>query len=75
MYLIGIKNGVHPSGEEGTLSTKCRPWYELYEIAQEFAAKYNLDAVYGMMVYPVDYREMSNPEFVHHVRKNCKRFV
>ena len=75
MYLIGIKQGVHPCGNTGTLITHYKAEYKLKEIAQRFANMYSLDEVYGLQVYPQKLCEMDNSEFVDHVRRNCKRYV
>ena len=75
MYLIGIKKGVHPCGNAGTLITKYKTNYKIKEIAQRFASMYNLDEVYSLQVYPQKLCEMNNIEFVNYVRQNCKRYV
>ena len=75
MYLIGIKKGRHPCGNAGTLITHYRTNYKLKEVAQRFAYIYGLDEVYGLQAYPQKLCEMSNTEFVDHVRRNCKRYV
>jgi len=75
MYLIGIRNGVHPCGNAGTLITHYKAQYKLREIAQRFAAMYNLDEVYGLQVYPQKLCEMENAEFVDYLRQNCKRYA
>ena len=73
MYLIGIKKGVHPCGNAGTLITHYKAQYKLRETAQRFATMYELDEVYSLQVYPQKLCEMDNSEFVDHVRRNCKR--
>jgi len=75
MYLIGIKKGVHPGGNAGTLITHYKAQYKLREISQQFAAMYALDEVYGLQVYPQRVCEMDNSEFVDYIRQNCKRYV
>ena len=75
MYLIGIKKGVHPCGNAGTLITKYKANYKIKKIAQRFAFMYNLDEVYGLQVYPQKLCEMNNAEFVNYIRRNCKRYV
>lgn len=75
MYLIGIKKGVYPCGNSGSLITHYKAEYKLREIAQRFAAMYALDEVYGLQVYPQKLCEMNNSEFVDYVRLNCKRYV
>ena len=75
MYLIGIKNGVHPCGNAGTLITHYKANYKLKEIAQQFASMYNLDEVYGLQAYLQKLCEMNNAEFVNYMRRNCKRYV
>lgn len=75
MYLIGIKKGVHPCGNAGTLITRYKAQYKLKETAQRFATMYDLDEVYYLQVYPQKLCEMNNTEFVNHVRQNCKRYV
>ncbi len=75
MYLIGIKNNVHPSGNSGTLVTRYKAEYKLRETARRFAAMYSLDEVYGLNVYPQELCEMDNAEFTEHLRRNCKRYV
>lgn len=75
MYLIGIKKGVHPCGNAGTLITRYKAQYKLKETAQRFTAMYDLDEVYYLQVYPQELCEMNNTEFVNHVRQNCKRYV
>ena len=75
MYLIGVRNGVHPCGNAGTLITHYKAQYKLREIAQRFAAMYNLDEVYGLQVYPQKLCEMENAEFVDYLRQNCKRYA
>ena len=75
MYLIGIKKGVHPCGNAGTLITHYKAQYKLRETAQRFATMYALDEVYGLREYSQRLCEMSNTEFVDHVRRNCKRYA
>ena len=75
MYLIGIKKGVHPCGNAGTLVTHYKAQYKLKELAQRFAAMYNLDEVYCLQVYSQNLCEMDNIEFVNYIRRNCKRYV
>jgi len=74
-YLIGIKKGVHPCGNAGTLKTHYKAEYKLKETARRFATMYGLDEVYGLRLYPQKLCEMNNSEFVDHVRQNCKRYV
>ena len=74
-YLIGIKKGVHPCGNAGTLITSYKAEYKLKEIARRFAAMYGLDEVYSLQLYSQKMCEMENKEFVDHVRRNCKRYV
>lgn len=75
MYLIGIKKGVHPCGNAGTLITHYKAEYKLRETAQRFATMYALDEVYGLQVYSQKLCEMNNQDFVDHVRRNSKRYV
>lgn len=75
MYLVGIKKGVHPCGNAGTLITHYKAQYKLKEVAKKFAAMYSLDEVYGLKMYPQKLCEMNNTEFVNHVRRNSKRYV
>ena len=75
MYLIGIKKGVHPCGNAGTLITHYKADYKLKGIAQRFAAMYGLDEVYSLQLYSQKMCEMENKEFVDHVRRNCQRYV
>ena len=75
MYLIGVKKGVHPCGNSGTLITHYKAEYKLKEIAQRFANMYSLDEVYSLQVYPQKLCELSNREFVNYVRRNCKRYA
>ena len=74
-YLIGIKKGVHPCGNSGTLVTRYKAQYKLKEIAQRFAVMYELDEVYYLEVYPQNLCEMDNIEFVNYIRRNCKQYV
>lgn len=74
-YLIGIKKGVHPGGNTGTLGTRYRSEYKLRETAQRFAAMYALDEVYYLEAYPQRLCEMEIAEFVNYIRRNCKRYV
>jgi hypothetical protein len=75
MYLIGIKKGVHPCGNDGTLITHYKAEYKLREMAQRFASMYSLDEVYRLQAYPQKLCEMNNAEFVNYVRRNCKRYA
>ena len=75
MYLIGVKKGVHPRGNAGTLITHYKAEYKLKEIAKRFAAMYVLDEVYGLQVYSQKLCEMNNQDFVDHMRRNSKRYV
>ena len=76
-YLIGIKKGVHPCGNTGTLITRYKSEYKRRETAQRFATMYNLDEVYGLQAYSYTQRlcEMDNAEFVDYIRRNCQRYV
>lgn len=75
MYLIGIKKGIHPCGNAGTLITHYKAEYKIKETAQRFANMYSLDEVYGLQLYPQKLCEMDNAEFVNYMRRNCKRYV
>lgn len=75
MYLIGIKKGVHPCGNDGTLITRYKAQYKLKEIAQRFATMYNLDEVYTLQEFTQKLCEMKNSEFVNYIRRNCKRII
>ena len=72
---MGIKKGVHPCGNAGTLITHYKAQYKIKKLAQQFAAMYNLDEVYELQIYSQKLCKMSNTEFVNHVRQNCKRYV
>lgn len=74
-YLIGIKKGVHPCGNAGTLKTHYKAAYKLKEIARQFAAMYDLEEVYGLQAYPQKLCEMSNTEFVNYLRRTGQRYV
>ena len=75
MYLIGIKNGVHPCGNAGTLITHYKAEYKIKETAQRFANMYSLDEVYSLYTYSQKLCEMNNAEFVNYIRRTCKRYV
>lgn len=75
MYLIGIKNGVHPLGNTGTLITRYKAPYKIREIAQGFATMYALDEVYGLKMYPQKLCELTGKEFVEYVRLHGTRYV
>lgn len=75
MYLIGIKEGIHPCGNTGTLITHYKAEYKIKETAQRFANMYSLNEVYGLQSYPQKLCEMDNAEFVNYMRQNCKRYV
>jgi len=75
MYLIGIKNGVHPCGNTGTLITHYKAEHKIKETAQRFATMYNLDEVYSLQLYSQKLCEMDNAEFVDYLRRTCKRYV
>ena len=75
MFLVGIKKGVHLCGNAGTLTTHYKAEYKLRETAQQFAAMYALDEVYGLQVYSQKLCEMNNQDFVDHVRRNSKRYA
>lgn len=75
MFLIGIKNNVHPCGNAGTLITHYKAEYKIRETAQRFAAMHSLNEVYGLQLYPQKLCEMNNAEFTEHIRRNCKRYI
>ena len=75
MYLIGIKNNVHPCGNSGTLITKYKAPYKIREIAQRFATMYNHTEVYGLHSYPQKLCELEDLEFVSYVREHGQRYV
>ena len=75
MYLIGIKNGVHPCGNTGTLITNYKAAYKVKEIAQRFAAMYGLDEVYGLKMYSQKLCELENSEFVNYVRQHGIQYI
>ena len=72
MYLIGIKKGVHPCGNDVTLITRYKSEYKRRELAQRFAAMYALDEVFGLQVDCWELCEMDNGEFINNIRRNCK---
>jgi hypothetical protein len=75
MYLIGIKNGVYPCGNTGTLKTRYKSERKLRETAQRFASMYSLNEVYGLQEYPQKLCEMDNTSIIHYVRQNGKRYA
>jgi hypothetical protein len=75
MYLIGIKKGVPPCGNTGTLITHYKAEHKIKETAQKFAAMYGLDEVFGLQLYPQKLCEMDNAEFVNYLRRSCKRYA
>lgn len=75
MYLIGIKDGVHPCGNTGTLITHYITEHKLRETARRFAAMYDLSEVYGLQTYPQTLCEMNNAEFTKYIRRNSKRYI
>lgn len=75
MYLIGIRNGVHPCGNAGTFITDYKAEYKLKEIAYRFARMYSLSEVYGLSVYPQELCELDNTSFVNYIRLNGTRYV
>jgi len=75
MYLIGVRNGVHPCGNAGTFITHYKAEYKLKETANRFARMYSLTEVYGLHVYPQKLCELNNAEFVNYVRLNGTRYV
>jgi hypothetical protein len=75
MYLIGIKKGVHPCGNTGTLITHYKAEHKIKETAQKFAAMYGLDEVFGLQLYPQKLCEMDNAEFVNYLWRSCKRYA
>lgn len=75
MHLIGIKDGVHPCGNTGTLITHYITDSKLRKTAQRFAAMYDLSEVYGLQVYPQRLCEMDNTDFVNYIRRNGKRYI
>lgn len=75
MYLIGVKKGVHPMGNSGTLITRYKSTQKIKDTAKRFAKMYNLDEVYYLKIYPQELCEMSNVEFVNYVRQNGKCYI
>lgn len=75
MYLIGIKNGVHPLGNTGTLITRYKAPYKIREIAQRFATMYSLTEVYALRSYPQKLCELTGKKFVEYVRLHGIRYV
>ena len=75
MYLIGIRNGVHPCGNAGTIITRYKAPYKIKEIAQRFAAIYGLDEVYSLKMYPQKLCELENIEFINYVREHGTRYI
>lgn len=75
MYFIGIKDGVHPYGNSGTLITHYITDYKLRDTARRFATMYNLSEVYGLQVYSQRLCEMEGAAFVNYIRRNGKRYV
>lgn len=75
MYLIGIKNGVHPCGNAGTLITKYKAPYKIMEIAQRFSTMYGLTEVYGLQLYPQKLCELNNKDFINYVRQHGIQYI
>ena len=75
MYLLGIKKGIHPCGNSGTLTTNYKAEYKIRETAQRFAAMHSLTEVYGLQLYPQRLCEMDSTEFLTYLRRNGKRYV
>ena len=75
MYLIGIRNNMHPCGNTGTLITKYKAPYKIIETARQFATMYNHTEVYGLDSYPQKLCEMNNKDFINYIRQHGTRYV
>ena len=75
MYLLGVKEGIHPCGNSGTLITHYKAEYKIRETADRFAAMHSLTEVFGLQLYPQRLCEMNNTDFVNYLRRNGKRYV
>lgn len=75
MYLIGIKNDMHPCGNSGTLITRYKAPYKIKETAERFASMYSLNEVYGLNSYPQTLCELENIEFINYVRQYGTRYI
>jgi hypothetical protein len=75
MYLIGIKNGVHPLGNTGTLITRYKAPYKIKETAKRFATMYNHTEVYGLHAYPQKLCELENKDFINYVKQHGIQYV
>ena len=73
MYLIGIKKGIHPLGNAGTLITRYKSVYKIKEVAKNFKKMNQLDEVFLIETYPQKLCELSMNEFVDYIRKNGKK--
>jgi len=74
-YLIGIKKGIHPLGNDGKIITRYKSVKKRLELAKRFADMYKLDEVYCLQLYTQKMCEMNNEEFVKYVRENGERYV
>jgi len=74
-YLIGIKNGVHPCGNTGTLITNYKAAYKIRETAQRFATMYSLTEVYGLASYPQKLCELNNKDFINYVKQHGIQYI
>ena len=75
MYLIGIRNNVHPCGNTGTIISRYKAPYKIIETARRFATMYNHTEVYGLDSYPQKLCELNHEEFINYVRQNGTRYV
>lgn len=75
LYLLGIQEGRHLAGNDGTLITYYRKADKLEALAQEMKKTHNLDEVILIRQYTQRMCEMDNDTFVQHVRTIGKKLA
>ena len=75
MYLIGIKDGKSPCGNDGTLITHYKARYKIMEVATRFKRMYNHDNVYLIRDYTQRACELTGDAFTEWVQSTGERLL
>ncbi len=74
-YLIGIKDGVSPCGNNGTTITHYKARYKIMEVSRKFKRMFNHDEIYLIRHYPQKACELTGDAFVAWVKTTGERLL
>lgn len=75
MYLMGIRGGDIPCGNDGTLITHYKARYKIMEVARKFKRMFNHDEIYLIRDYTQKACELTGDAFTEWVQSTGERLL